>query len=39
LNKALTVPAGRYLRGARNIDTVKALQNILFNIILKTTYQ
>lgn len=38
LNNALTVPAGMYLRGASNIDTVNALQNILFIIIVNTSF-
>ena len=35
LKRALTVPAGMYLRGARNIETVNALKMILLTIIIK----
>lgn len=36
LNNAFTVPVGRYFSGAKNIDTVRALQNILFSMVMKT---
>ena len=39
LKRALTVPAGMYLRGARNMETVKALNTILLTIIIKTEFE
>jgi hypothetical protein len=38
LKRAFTVPAGRYLRGTKNIETVKALKMILFIMIVKTDF-
>lgn len=38
LKRAFTVPAGRYLRGTKNIETVKALKIILFTMIVKTDF-
>ena len=35
LNRAFAVPAGMYLRGARNIDTERELQKIRCMTILK----
>ena len=36
LKRALAVPAGIYFKGARNMETVKALQNMILIIITKT---
>ena len=38
LKSALAVPAGMYLRGARNIATVTALSMILLIIIINAKY-
>ena len=35
LKRALAVPAGMYLSGARNIETVRALQKILLHMMVK----
>lgn len=39
LKRALTVPAGMYLSGARNMETVKALNTILLTIIIKAEFE
>lgn len=34
LKSAFAVPAGMYFKGARNMETVRELQKIRFNMIL-----